>query len=67
MREITITPDMVVGQPVDDEHCHCGSPMHGIDHCPCCGCEQHETVCASKCVCPNATDVESHWDICWEQ
>ncbi len=25
--------------------------MRGSDHCPCCGCEEHETTCAW--VCPN--------------
>lgn len=25
--------------------CHCGSPMHGSDHCPECGCEEYESYC----------------------
>lgn len=25
--------------------CHCGSEMHGSDHCPTCGCEEYESTC----------------------
>lgn len=64
--EITVTAEMVVGRAVDDEHCHCGSPMHGSDHCPCCGCEQHEAMCASRCANPGTTDMMDHSEKCWE-
>lgn len=30
---------------MDEETCHCGSPMRGSDHCPWCGCEQWERTC----------------------
>jgi hypothetical protein len=31
-----------------DETCHCGSPMRGSDHCPWCGCEEHESWCDDR-------------------
>lgn len=50
----------------DSGHCHCGSPMHGTDHCPCCGCEQHEKVCDWTCRHPRARSIMTHSDKCWE-
>lgn len=38
-----------------DERCdHCGASMCGSDHCPCCGCEEHERTCDHVCPDPTA-------------
>lgn len=38
--ERALPPLTVVALP-----CHCGGDMHGSDHCPFCGCEEHEGTC----------------------
>ena len=50
--------------------CHCGAMMgHDgmtvIDHCPCCGCEEHETVCERVCRKPRTRNAANHADTCW--
>lgn len=30
------------------EHCHCGSPMRGSDHCPFCFCEEGQGHCEER-------------------
>ncbi len=43
--------------------CHCGGSFNGSDHCPCCGCEEHEATCDHKCLFPFANDcVLTHED-----
>ena len=44
------------------ERCHCGADMAGIDHCPCCGCEEHETTCDHVCARPRTRHAVNHAD-----
>lgn len=52
--------------------CHCGAAMgHDgmtrVDHCPCCGCEEHERVCDHVCAKPRTRNEANHADTCWGQ
>ena len=44
------------------ERCHCGADMGRTDHCPCCGCEEHERVCAHVCPKPRTRIESNHAD-----
>ena len=46
--------------------CHCGADMAGIDHCPCCGCEEWERTCDSTCPNPRIRTAANHADRCWK-
>ena len=44
------------------ERCHCGADMGRSDHCPCCGCEEHERVCDHVCPRPRTRIAVNHAD-----
>jgi len=46
--------------------CHCGANMDRSDHCPCCGCEEHERVCSATCPNPRIRIGANHADRCWK-
>jgi hypothetical protein len=46
--------------------CHCGAILTGrSDHCGCCGCEEHETVCTHHCPHPEIRIEANHANRCW--
>lgn len=43
--------------------CHCGAALtERRDHCPCCGCEEHETTCTHVCAKPATRIPANHPD-----
>lgn len=42
--------------------CHCGADMGRTDHCPCCRCEEWETVCEHVCPRPRTRTEAKHAD-----
>lgn len=42
--------------------CHCGAERSDSDHCKCCGCEEFERTCGSKC---KDITSQAHDETCW--